>query len=99
LEMLYTRGFGDMAAYVRARPFVEARPGTIYNYSSGNLSVALAMLERSYAAAGDEAGYDRAPWDLLFDPIGIDTASFEQDGAGVFVGSSYVFMSTEDMAK
>jgi len=65
-----------------------------FSYSSGDTNIFMAALNKKLK---DE---DKAifPWKWLFDPMGID-AIFERDGQGVFIGSSYVYMSSVDLLK
>jgi len=99
LQMIYLSGYKDMADYVLRQPFKPEGPGKVYNYSSGDMSLVWAVLKKSCGATPG-CDYDRLPWDLLFTPLGMGPGTaFEQDGAGVFVGSSYVFMSLLDMGR
>ena len=96
--MLYIDSYSDMASYVLKQEFTPPGPGNIYNYSSGEMSVVWALLKKSCAATTG-CDYDKLPWKLLFDRLGMTRVAFEQDGAGVFVGSSYVHLSLLDMAR
>jgi CubicO group peptidase (beta-lactamase class C family) len=54
------------------------------------------------AALRDVVGEERYadwPWTALFDVIGMASATFERDGAGTFVGSSYLYATPRDLAK
>ena len=94
VAMLYTRGRGDMAAFTAAHP-ADAEPGARFRYSSGDSNVLAAALKNM---VGAEA-YADYPWSALFEPLGIQSAVWEQDASGTFVGSSYVYMSARDMAR
>lgn len=94
VAMLYTRGRSDMAAYTAARASAE-KPGRRFLYSSGDSNV-LAGALRGMLDAGTYPDY---PWQALFTPLGIDSAVWERDGAGTFVGSSYLYLSARDLAR
>lgn len=94
IAMLYTEGFDDMASYTAAKPF-KAIPGERFYYSSGETNLIMGMLKKSLGL-NDYANY---PWSQLFDPMDIKTATWEKDKSGTFVGSSYLYMAPEDLAK
>ncbi|WP_136474738.1 serine hydrolase [Pseudomonas sp. DG56-2] len=94
VAMLYTRGRGDMAAFTAARPAAET-PGQRFLYSSGDSNLLAAAL-RAMLPPGDYAAY---PWDALFTPLGIESAVWEKDTSGTFVGSSYLYMNARDLAR
>ena len=94
VAMLYTRGRADMAAFTAQHPAAVA-PGARFRYSSGDSNVLAAALRGMVG----EAAYADYPWTALFDPLGIDSAVWERDGAGTFVGSSYAYMTARDLAR
>lgn len=94
VAMLYTRGRGDMAAFTAAMP-AERAPGERFVYSSGDSNLLAATL-RGMVEPGRYADY---PWQALFTPLGIDNAVWEQDGAGTYVGSSYLYLRARDLAR
>lgn len=94
IAMLYTRGRHDMARFAAAQP-LAAEPGTRWAYKGGD-SLILA------AALRDLVGrkrYPDYPWTALFDRLGIRSAVWERDGAGTFVGSSYLYLTPRDLAR
>jgi CubicO group peptidase (beta-lactamase class C family) len=94
LAMLYGEGQSDMAQFVTSHQLRDT-PGTTYQYSSGDTNVLAAI-----AAAALVPTYgERFPWTALFDPIGITSATWERDGAGTYVGSSYLYMTPRDMGR
>ncbi|SMF37075.1 serine hydrolase domain-containing protein [Pseudobacteriovorax antillogorgiicola] len=95
VKMLYTEGSSDMAKYASRQP-MEALPGEYIKYSSGSTNVLSAVLRNALA---DDKAYESYPWSQLFEPLGITTAVFEMDKAGVFVASSYLHMTARDLAK
>lgn len=94
VAMLYTRGREDMAAYTAARG-ASASPGQRFLYSSGDSNLLAAAL-RGMLDAGQYPDY---PWHALFTPLGIDSAVWERDRAGTYVGSSYLYLSARDLAR
>ncbi|MFJ4347919.1 serine hydrolase domain-containing protein [Pseudomonas sp. NPDC089401] len=94
VAMLYTRGRDDMAAYTAAHASAH-KPGEHFLYSSGDSNLLAAALRGML----DGAHYDSYPWQALFTPLGIDSAVWERDGNGTFVGSSYLYMSARDLAR
>ncbi len=99
INMLYAQGSRDMAAYTASRPIAHP-PGEFWYYSSGDTNVLMAVLreavKRSYP---DPDAYSSYPWKKIFEPLGITSAVFEQDAAGTFVGSSYVYLTARDLAR
>lgn len=94
VAMLYTRGRGDMARFA-ARHKGVLDPGGAYRYSSGDSMLLSAALR---GMVGDTA-YADYPWTALFQPLGIDSAVWETDASGTFVGSSYLYMTARDLAR
>lgn len=94
VAMLYTRGRRDMGLFAAGHP-QAAPPGAEWSYKSGD-SLILARALR------DLVGPDRYPdypWTALFDRIGVATATWERDGEGVLVGSSYLYATPRDLAR
>jgi len=94
VAMLYTRGRNDMAAYTAARP-TAGTPGQRFLYSSGDSNVLAAALRGML----DTGAYTDYPWQALFTPLGIDSAVWERDASGTFVGSSYLYLNARDLAR
>ncbi|QXH36748.1 serine hydrolase domain-containing protein [Pseudomonas muyukensis] len=94
VAMLYTRGRNDMAGYTAAMP-ASSPPGTRFVYSSGDSNLLAATL-RGMLGEGDYTDY---PWQALFTPLGIDSATWERDATGTYVGSSYLYLSARDLAR
>lgn len=93
VRMLYLENPYDMADYVSKRPYATTPNSTFY-YSSGNTTLLSGILKKAFADEPLEY-----PWRYLFDPLGITSAVWETDGSDTFVGSSYLYMSAEDVAK
>lgn len=94
LAMLYGEGQADMAAFVAGHPLRDP-PGSTYMYSSGDTNLLSAVVGRVLAPVHGE----HYPWTLLFEPLGITSATWERDGAGTYVGSSYLYATPRDMAR
>lgn len=94
VAMLYTRGRADMAAFTAALP-ATAAPGARFLYSSGDSNLLAATLRGML----EPGRYEDYPWQALFDPLGIRSAVWERDGAGTYVGSSYLYLSARDLAR
>lgn len=93
LAMLYTEGYHNLTRYMLDLDFA-ATPGSKWNYSSVNGNLVMSILKKIYGK-----DYDEMPWKNLFTPLGMKSAYFEQDAAGVFVGGAYANVSAEDLAK
>ncbi len=94
LAMLYGEGRGDMGGFLAHHP-LEAKPGTLWKYSSGGVNLALSALQKTLGAKA----FDEFPWRRLFDPLKMERVTFERDGKGVFVGSSYLYITPRDLVK
>ena len=84
----------DMAAFAADRP-LEHPPGRHWSYASGSSL----LIHRLLRMRMGDAAYHRFPREALFDPIGADSALWETDITGTFVGSSYLYMSARDWAR
>ena len=94
VAMLYTRGRGDMAAFTAAHE-LDALPGTRFRYSSGDSNVLAASLKQMLG----EPAYRDYPWTVLFEPLGITSATWERDASGTLVASSYAYLTARDLAR
>ena len=93
IEMLFGAGHDDMAEYAASLPLLH-EPGTHWNYSSGTtniLSRALGDLVHG-GLRGDAArlAMEHFLADKVLGPLGMTSAIPKFDGAGTFVGSSFV---------
>ena len=93
LKILYGDEYKDMADYVSRLP-AKCQPDECFNYSSGETNLLMGYLKK---VLGEN--YNLFPWTHLFYKIGITSATWEQDGSGTFVGSSFVLMTPRDLAK
>ncbi|MEO1017368.1 MAG: serine hydrolase [Pseudomonadota bacterium] len=94
IAMLYTMGREDMGEFAADHPRL-ANPGSVWRYKSGDSLILMRALR-------DVVGRDRykdLPWELLFEPLGIESAVWERDEEGIFVGSSYLHLTPRDLAR
>lgn len=94
LSMLYGEGRVDMGGFTARHP-LEAKPGVLWKYSSGGTNLALGALQRALG----EKTFSTYPWKRLFEPLGMKHVTFERDGRGVFIGSSYLYAPPLELAK
>jgi CubicO group peptidase (beta-lactamase class C family) len=86
----------DMAAYAAAAP-LRAKPGNVWDYSSGNTLIVAGVLRD--AVGGGAAGMIRFAHRELFDPIGMRNVRMEFDGAQTLIGSTRIYASARDWAR
>jgi len=103
LDMLFGAGAADHAAYAAALP-LEHPPGTFWNYSSGTTNIICRILgdvvTEPDAPPDERAAAMRAFLDQrLFGPTGMVDADPRFDGAGNWVGSSYVHAPARQFAR
>ena len=91
-KMLYRED--NMAAFT-ANHSLEYKPGTVFNYSSGNSNI-LARIIRQTVGEKDYAAY---PFTALFYKIGMYHTLLEPDASGTYVGSSYIMATARDYAR
>jgi CubicO group peptidase (beta-lactamase class C family) len=91
-NMLYKTG--DMAAFTANHPLAY-KPGTVFNYSSGNSNI-LSRIIRQTIGEKDYAAY---PFNALFYKIGMYNTLFEPDASGTYVNSSYINATARDYAR
>lgn len=85
----------DMARFAASLP-LAAKPGTVFNYSSGT-AVLLSRIWMDRLGNAEQAlAYPRK---ALFEPLGMKSAVLEPDEAGTFAGSSYMYATARDWAR
>lgn len=94
LAMLYGEGRQDMVSFITAHERSD-EPGTSWRYSSGDATLLAGVLD---GALRPSLGKDW-PWVLLLDKLGMKSTTWERDGKGVVVGSSYLHATPRDLAK
>lgn len=96
IAMLFGEGSADHAAYAAALP-LDHEPGTVWNYSSGTTNIVTRIL--GDVVGGGRAGMETFLRERLFAPAGMTSAIPKFDGAGTWVGSSYVYATARDFAR
>jgi CubicO group peptidase (beta-lactamase class C family) len=92
-RMLFLQG--DMAKFAASARQIAA-PGQKFSYSSGS-SVLLSRIWMD--RAGDAEKALMFPHQRLFQPLGMNSAVFEVDASGTYVGSSYLYATARDWAR
>lgn len=93
-RMLYAED--DMARFAAGRPSKEP-PATRFEYTSANTLIVDRLVGR-IVGGGAKGLVDFAEREL-FAPLNLADVTLEFDGAGTFVGSSYVHASARDFAR
>jgi CubicO group peptidase (beta-lactamase class C family) len=93
LAMLYGEGHKDMATFVGTHA-ARAKPGDLWNYSTGEATLLSSAVQAAMKAKGPEW-----EWTELFDKVGMNNVTLERDNAGNSVGGSYLFATPRDLAK
>ena len=91
-KMLFRQG--DMAAYTASLP-LKYRPGTVFNYSSGNSNI----LSKVIRQVVGEKNYVAFPYKELFYKINAYSFLLEPDASGTYIGSSYSYATARDFAR
>jgi len=91
-KMLFRKG--DMAAYT-ASLALKYKPGTVFNYSSGNSNI-LSKVIRQVVGEKDYAAF---PYKELFYKIDAYSFLLEADASGTYIGSSYSYATARDFAR
>lgn len=104
IEMLFGDSGPSHAAYAAALP-LEHPIGSVWHYSSGTTNIIARLLGDvvSGGANGGPTVRRKAVHEFLaerlFGPVGMTSAQPKFDGAGDFVGSSYVYATAGDFAR
>ena len=104
IQMLFGDGGPSHAAYAASQP-LDHEPGSVWNYSSGTTNIISRIIGDivSGGPGGDPGDRETAMRSFLserlFTPTGMATAEPKFDGAGDFVGSSYLYASARDFAQ
>jgi CubicO group peptidase (beta-lactamase class C family) len=86
---------GDMGDYTASKKSI-AKPDSIWNYSSGTSNLIEDYLR---SVIGNDKEYLAYPRRKLFSRIGMQSAVWEPDASGTFVGSSYIYATERDYAR
>jgi len=84
----------DMAAFAADMP-LEVKPGSRWQYSSGNTILLAEYLRRLLG----EDEYQQFPRKVLFSRLGMTNAVIETDASGTFVGSSFMYATAREWAR
>lgn len=87
------RSSANWVQYILDRS-VTSRPGTVFNYSTGNTHLLSAILQQASGMTLEEFGKR-----YLFDPMEMNSASVSADAQGISDGGNGVSMNIYDMAK
>lgn len=93
VRMLYFETKKSTVNYVLNRP-LKHKPGTRFLYSSGDTNVFMGAIQKVLPVSLKQS----YPWEFFFDPMEMN-AIFETDSQGVFLGSSYAYLTTGDLLK
>jgi CubicO group peptidase (beta-lactamase class C family) len=91
-NMLFKKG--DMAAFTAGLP-LKYKPGTVFNYSSGNTNILSRIIRHT---VGDSL-YAAFPYEALFHKINVYSMQLEPDASGTYIGSSYSYATARDFAR
>lgn len=83
------------AGFAVSKP-LENNPGEVFFYNSGAPNILSAAVRN---LSGSRATYLTRPTELLFRPLGMQSAVIETDPDGYFVASSFMHATTRDWAK
>jgi CubicO group peptidase (beta-lactamase class C family) len=104
IEMLFGDGGPSHAEYAASQPLVH-QPGTVWNYSSGTSNIVARIVgDIVHGSLGGHPAEREASMrtflaNRLFGPAGMTSAEPKFDGAGDFVGSSYLYATARDFAR
>ena len=86
---------GDFGKYTAEKPSV-APVNTVWNYSSGSPNLVMLKIKDLFESREE---YYNFPYTFLFQKIGMNSAVFETDAAGTYVGSSYLYATARDFTR
>ncbi|WP_276503383.1 serine hydrolase domain-containing protein [Terrimonas pollutisoli] len=91
-NMLFKKG--DMAAFTAKLP-LKNKPGTVFNYSSGNSNILSRIIRQTIG----EKDYWSFPYTALFQKVNMHSVLLEPDASGTYIGSSYSYATARDFAR
>lgn len=102
VRLLFSDGAQDAATYAVTRPLVHM-PGTHWQYSTATSHVLAEIITATITPSRDPADRRRvmAQWfqQRLWTPLGITSAEWDFDGAGLFLGGSMLHMTAGDYGR
>ena len=87
------RASGDWIDFLFKRP-LSHEPGKVFEYSTGNTHLLSAIIQRTTKKTLDECGRE-----VLFGPLGLDSARFDSDPKGISDGGNGLYLTARDMAR
>ena len=87
------RTSGDWINFLFERP-LSYEPGKVFEYSTGNTHLLSAIIEQTTKQTLDQ--YAR---EVLFKPVGLDSAYYDDDPKKISDGGNGLYMSARDMAR
>ena len=87
------RSCGDWIDFLFKRPLSYA-PGKVFEYSTGNTHLLSAIIQKTTKKTLDEYGRE-----VLFKPLGLDSAYFESDPNKISDGGNGLYLTARDMAR
>ena len=94
VKLTFSPEIKDVIRFVLSHKLKPEFVGKVFNYSTGDFVLLMGVLKKVYGK-----NYYRMPWKNLFTPLGIKDAVIEQDGSGVLMSGSNIYLSTFDLAK
>jgi CubicO group peptidase (beta-lactamase class C family) len=85
-----------MAKFIETRP-LKAKPGATFTYANGNPLLMSRIIKD--AVGGDGAAVMQFQRRQLFDKLGMEHVTFEQDATGTPIGSSHMWATARDWAR
>jgi CubicO group peptidase (beta-lactamase class C family) len=102
VRLLFTDAAHDTVGHAASRP-LEAAPGTTFRYSTATTQILAGLITDAVTQERDPAKRRArmAAWfqERLWAPLGITSAEWDFDAAGVFLGGSLLHMTTGDWAR
>ncbi len=102
VRMLFSDGAQHAAAYAIARPLSHP-PGTHWQYSTATTHILADIITNLVSPSKDPAERRRAVADWfmarMWAPLGITSAEWDFDNAGLFLGGSMIHMTARDYAR
>ncbi len=95
-DMIYGAGKDDVAGYA-ARCRLAHEPGAVFYYSSGTSNIVARIAQQAADAHGPR--WTEFMRRELFEPLGAASPTPKFDGAGTWIGSSYLFATAQDFAR
>ena len=96
IEMLFGAGKADVAAYAANQP-LDHPPDTFWSYSSGTSNIVARIVQDAVGLRGSD--FEKYMREVLFEPLGMNSAFPRFDEMGTFIGSSFCFCTARDFAR